>query len=319
MRSSKRKENFRKRRTWYKLLVFHSFANLYFLVTKKTKLKIQLDAQLERFKQTVNDMKRKQEENLTQIRNDIQKIKHEEFIKLKQQREDNDSKKKSYVEEIQRFNAYRKQTIKAQDLVREERKKELLGEKTRMVREIYQTRIQNEEKLKQQKEQKIIQLEDTESRLIERLKATQSLQLEALKQLEVAMTEPAESYSQKYEFTPRVNVKSFLDFSVAGSEVSSPRRSEFLKRVKSGGNLQIEKIESMTPVAKEKPYHAIYKPSASYRGVPNKLPKELTFVIESPKKSLNRQITDEHAKLASNKEINEAENNFPDMKEELES
>lgn len=181
-------------------------------------------------------LRKQQEHNLIQVREELRQLKHDEFIRIKQQQEYNEMKRNNYLQTIHQFNVDRRMNIQKQINEASLRKKEFFETKLKNFREQYEERIREAEREKRKKELRISQLEESETTLISRLQLTQKLQEEALRELQVAMEEPVEVYRKTFiSRTP--GTKKSKHFNYSNEVTPSPKRPPPLKRVKSGANL----------------------------------------------------------------------------------
>lgn len=238
-------------------------------------LRRQREEELNKDKHAFTEIRKHQQQTLSQVRESLQQLKHEEFMKIKQQQELNEMKKNNYMQYLQQLNLSRRKYVQEQDSQASLRKKEFFETKLRNFREQYEARIRAEEALRRKKQMRVTQLEETETELISRLKFTQSLQDEALKELQAAMNDPVDNYEKQYVLqTPNKTNKSLM---IDESLLITPKRSDLLKKVRSGSNIRY--IYSSVR-ERQNQLQTPNKTGSNYRGVASRNPDEYILTGE---------------------------------------
>lgn len=205
------------------------------------KLQSQLDQKLNNNRSSINEFRRKQELSLSLIHDELRDLKHQEYLKIRQQREVNESKKNDFIVSLHNKNIARRQVIKQQEDLSLVVKKEYFENKMKSQRETYEAMIKAEERKKRRKEQRVLELERVETELISNLKNTQAVQQRALEALQTVIVEPID------KLTTQNYLSTFKSNSKIGLLSLTPKRSKSLLQIKRNsisGDLATPKLPS---------------------------------------------------------------------------
>ena len=158
-----------------------------------------------------NEIKQERERALSEKRSNYQRIreiqkkerdelrsalfhsKREEAVMIKNQRESNIRNKKVHHEIISEENKIRKNAVKKEKEIGKVRILEFQQRKNQMGREMYWQKVEENEKVKQEKMREVQEMEKLEMELIKKLENTQTLHAHANQQLENMMRSPGMS------------------------------------------------------------------------------------------------------------------------------
>jgi len=144
------------------------------------------------------EIREKQKVERQQILEAVYVQKKKEMMEVKKQKEKNESKKNELKKILLKENIAKSKSVKEQEFLSAQRKQEFMDNKLKALKSEKERTLLYEDKIRRKKELEIMTMEKMEMELVRKLEETQQFQRAAFEELETAMTQPADVYSNKF-------------------------------------------------------------------------------------------------------------------------
>jgi len=144
------------------------------------------------------EMRAQQKQERQNILQAVYTQKKQDMMEIKKIKERNETKKKELKNIIMRENLAKSQSVKEQEFLSAQRKQEFIDNKLKVLKSEKEKQLLHEEGIRRKKELEVFTMEKMEMELVRKLEQTQQLQRAAFEELEIAMTQPADVYSNRF-------------------------------------------------------------------------------------------------------------------------